>query len=358
MASERYVLLGLAHARAKWFDEVSRWATSATIPAEFVKCVSAEEVRSRLVSGRPYSVLIVDATLPGFDRDLVAAASTVQTPVFAVHDGRGPRWSPTDLGVAAVLDAGFDREQLLDALHQHARLIGRGDALPALLDGDDTPRWLGALVTVCGPGGTGASTVAIAAAQVLARDARYGRRVCLADLAIRADQAMLHDTVELGPGVQELVEAHRLARPSPDEVRATTFEVPQRGYRLLVGLRHPHHWSGLRPRAVEAAVEGLRRSFQAVVADVTGDVEGEAQGGSIDVEERNALARTAVLNADCVLAVGSPGVKGVHSLALLLRLLTTAGVAPSRILPVVNRAPRSPRGRAEISRTLAALAGA
>ena len=54
----------------------------------------------------------------------------------------------------------------------------------------------------------------------------------------------------------------------------------------------------------------------AVVADVTGDVEGEAEGGSADVEERNHLARSAVLNSSVVVAVGAPGMKGVHSLAV------------------------------------------
>ncbi len=357
MAGDRYVLLGLAHARSSWFDEVSHWATAATIPAEFVKCVSAEEVRSRLSSGRPYSALLVDAVLPSFDRDLVAAAATVYTPVFVVHDGRGPTWSPADLGVAAVLHPTFDRQQLLDALERHARPIGRGDQLPPMLDGDGLPRWTGRLVAVCGPGGTGASTVAIGGAQALVGDARYSRRVCLADLALRADQAMLHDTVEVGPGIQEVVEAHRLARPTGDQIRGSTFFVPSRGYRLLVGLRHPDQWSVLRPRAVEAAVEGLRRAFQVVVADITGDVEGEAQGGSMDVEERNALARTAVGGADCVLVVGTPGVKGVHSLARLLRSLCGIGVTPSRILPVINRAPRSPHARAETTRALAALVG-
>ena len=177
-------------------------------------------------------------------------------------------------------------------LTSHCQMIGRGDQLPPALDESAAPLWLGQLFSVCGPGGTGASTLAIALAQGLAADARNGRRVLLADLARRADQAMLHDAQDLGPGVQELVEAHRLGRPEPDEVWRTTFDVPRRGYRLLLGLRRPEAWSALRPRAIDASIVGLRRSFQVVVADVTGDVEGEAEGGSVDVEERNHLARS------------------------------------------------------------------
>ena len=106
----------------------------------------------------------------------------------------------------------------------------------------------------------------------------------------------------------------------------TTFDVPRRGYRLLLGLRQPEAWSALRPRAIDASIVGLRRAFQVVVADVTGDVEGEAEGGSIDVEERNYLARSAVLHSSVVVVVGAPGMKGVYSLARLIRSLTRIGV--------------------------------
>lgn len=355
MPSDRYVLLGLAQSRSTWFRDVAQWATSASIAAEFVKCLSAAEVRSRLASGRAHSALLIDGSLPAFDRDLVAAAGAAATAVITVHDGRGPRWSAADLGVAAVLPPDFDRDALLEVLERHARRIGRGDHLPPALQDHTDPVWMGQLIAVCGPGGTGASTIAIGVAQALAADPRYGRQVLLADLARRGEQAMIHDSGELGPGVQELVEAHRIGRPTPDDLRQTTLEVPRRGYRLLVGMRQPESWSMLRPHAVDACIEGLRRAFQAVVADITGDVEGEAQGGSLDVEERNHLARTTVLHADLVLAVGTAGVKGVHSLAWLLRALVSAGVDPVRIIAVINRAPRAPRARAELARALAAL---
>jgi hypothetical protein len=60
MAGERYVLLGLAPARAAWFRAVGSWANSGAPPAEFVKCLSAEEVGARLTSGRPFSALVAD----------------------------------------------------------------------------------------------------------------------------------------------------------------------------------------------------------------------------------------------------------------------------------------------------------
>jgi len=355
VTTERFVLLGLAPARAPWFQALAQWSTSATIAAEFVKCVSAEEVRVRLTSGRRHSALLVDSASPGLDRDLVDAAGEALTPVIVVHSGRAPSFSGLDLGTAADLPGDFDRDELLDVLSSHCRMIGRGDQLPAALDARAVPAWQAQMFAVCGPGGTGASTVAMALAQGLAADARFGRRVLLADLARRADLAMLHDAVDLGPGVQELVEAHRLARPDPDEIRRATFDVPRRGYHLLLGLRQPEAWSSLRPRAVEASIEGMRRSFQAIVADITGDFEGESEGGSIDVEERNHLARATAQRATLVVAVGAPGLKGVHSLAGLIRSLVQIGVPEERIIPSINRSPRNPRSRAESGRALAGL---
>ena len=57
MASDRFVVLGVAQVRSPWFREVARWATSAMLPIEFVKAMSVEEVRVRLRSGRGYSAL-------------------------------------------------------------------------------------------------------------------------------------------------------------------------------------------------------------------------------------------------------------------------------------------------------------
>lgn len=349
--SKRYVLLGLARARSAWFREVSQWATAAALPVEFVKCVSAEELRARLRSGRAFSAALVDGALPVLDRDLVDDARTNGVAVVVVDDGRQPRDWPA-LGAAAVLPPGFDQRALLDVLGSCARAVDRADHVPGEPEPAPPPRWRGSLVMVCGPGGTGASTVAVALAQGLADDIRFGRSVLLADLALHAEQAVLHDARDVVPGVQELVEAHRVGRPTAEELRATTFAVPERGYRLLLGLRRARLWPALRPRAVEAAIDSLRIGFRVVVCDTDADVEGEDGGGSADVEERNVLARTAAQSADVVFVVGLPGVKGVHALGRVLHELREFGVDSGRLVPVVNRAPRSRRARAEVVRAL------
>lgn len=358
MAGERYVALGLGHVRSDWFSELSRWATSAAVPVEFVKTVSVEEVRARLDSGRAFSALLVDARVPGLDRDLVDRSREAGCSVIVVDDGRVVRDWPA-LGVSAVLRDGFGRDDLLDVLEAHAVMIGRGDDLPGPAAPADNvvSAWRGRLVAVTGPGGTGASTVAMALAQALGDDPRFAEMVVLADLALDADLAMLHDAREVVPGVQELVEAHRSAVLTPEEVRALTFAVTERRYHLLLGLRRHRDWTALRPRAFEAAVDGLRRAFRMVVCDVDPDVEGEDQCGSVDVEERNLMARTITARADVVLVVGAPGLKGLHSMVRIIGSLQGHGVEPARIVPVVDRAPRQPRARAEISKALAELVG-
>ncbi|MEY2465041.1 MAG: hypothetical protein QOH64_3179, partial [Acidimicrobiaceae bacterium] len=263
-------------------------------------------------------------------------------------------WSA--LGASALLLADFTRAQLLDALTSCATVIGRGDSVGV---GEPAPAagsgWRGRLITVTGPGGTGASTAAMALAQGLGADVRHGGSVLLADLALDADQAMLHDAGDVVPALQELVDAHRSGVPTTQEIRSLTFAVPDRHYHLLLGLRRHRDWITIRRRAFEITLDSLRRSFKVVVADVSPDLEGEAECGSIDVEERNLLARTSISQSDVVMLLGLPGPKGIHRLVRLIATTVGFGVDASRILPVVNRAPRNPRPRAELTAALAHL---
>jgi hypothetical protein len=197
----------------------------------------------------------------------------------------------------------------------------------------------------------------MALAAGLAADPRDRGAVVLVDAALHAHQGLLHDAGDVVPGLSELVEAHRTADLDADQVRALCFEVDGRGYDLMLGLRRQRDWVALRPRTLAAALDGLRRAYRMVVADVDADVEGETQCGSADVEDRNVLARSTLVAADLVVAVGLPGIAGVHSLLRVLHDLHELGVESARILPAINRAPRSQRARAEVARVLATLAG-
>lgn len=356
MPSSRFVVLGLAQARSAWFDEVARWATSAALPIEFVKAMSAEEVRVRIRSGRGHSALLVDASLAGLDRDLVEGAQAAGCAVIVVLDGRTPD-RRHQLGASADLAADFQRDDLLSVLGQVATPIERlGEPVTTAPEAPPELGYRGRLVAVTGPGGTGSSSVAMGLAQGLAADARLAEVTCLADLALHADQALLHRADDIVPGLLELVDAHRSGVPSAEAVRSLTWRVPDRGYRVLLGLRRHRDWTAVRPRAFAAALDGLRRSFRLVVADVDLDVEGEASTGSVDVEERNTIARTTLGAADLVVVVGRPGLTGLHGLLRATAALQEHGVPLGSVLPVCNRAPRSPRARAEISAAFGALA--
>jgi MinD-like ATPase involved in chromosome partitioning or flagellar assembly len=355
VSTERYVALGLARTRTAWFTEVARWSTSAALPLEFVKCLSVEEARARLTAGRRFSALIADGRLAGVDRDLLDLAAAHGCAVLVVDDPRVARdWA--GLGAATTLPEDFTRDDLRTALDQHAspvsdpRASTRADG-PVVRGG-----WRGSVVAVTGIGGVGTSTIAMAAAQGLARDPRNRDAVVLADLALDADLAVLHDTGEVVPGLPELVDAHRGGEPSLAEVERLTFAMPDRGYRLLLGLRRHRDWAAIRPSALRAALETLARSARLVVADVDPDVEGERACGSIDVEERNVIARTALGTADVVVVVTRPDAVGTYRLVRTIEALVDEGLSAARILPLVNRAPRSLRARAELTQAFARLA--
>lgn len=358
MSVDRFVVVGLAHVRSAWFTEVARWSTSGSAPIEFVKCISSEELRARVQSGRPFSAALLDGRLPAVDRDLIASLADLGIPSLVVRaDGSATDWMA--LGAAATLPSELPRHELVDALVEHARQIAPVERDLVDLDHQVMPSaWLGRVLAITGRSGAGVSTIAAATAQCLADDPRNGNDVVLADLSRHAHQALLHDARDVVPGIQELVEAHRSGRPTTDQVRRLTYSVPNRGYRLVLGLRRSSDWVTVRSRAFNAAFDGLRAAARVVVADVDPDIEGEATTGSLDIEDRNLMARTTTDLADVVVVVAQPTTTGIHGLVVQIDELRSHGVPGDRILVVVNRAPRSARSRAELTRVVADLTGA
>lgn len=356
MAGERFVVLGLARVRSVWFSEISRLAASGSVALDFVKCVSPAEVRAHLTSGRSFSAVLADAAVPGVDRELIAAARATGAAVLIVDDERVKRdWSA--LGASAVLPSFLDSSVLGDALATWASPIAVVEGLnpDTPVDPVGSTVWMGDLTTVISAHGAGGSVVAMGLAQALASRPVNTGAVALADLDLDADLAMYHDARDLLPGLQELCEAHRAGRPNRQSVQSMLFEVPERGYDLLLGLRRHRDWTAVQPTALGASISGLRRAYRQVVADVGPDLEGEGETGSMDVEERNAASRMAVSQARTVVAVGLPTTKGIHELAHLLIGLARHGVPADRVIPVINCAPRRPRLRAEVSRALVEL---
>jgi MinD-like ATPase involved in chromosome partitioning or flagellar assembly len=276
------------------------------IPAEMVHCPTTEAAAIALAAGRRYSAVVTDRV----DTHLAAAARRAAVPVLTASAAAPADLAATLLAVAAPVP-------VVDRL---------ASLLPA--PGSVMPRG-GRLVTVCGPGGTGASVVAAALA------AAEPGAVLLADLALRADQAFLHGLDSPERGLFDLVDGARFGVVTARDVHL--HSVATAWGRLLPGLRRPEHWTAISPAAFDAVLVALLESFDLVLADVTGDLEGERDSGSLDVEERNHMARAATGAADALVVVGAPDANGARRLALLVDDLLDHGIDPARIVPVVNR---------------------
>lgn len=355
MSDDRWVVLGLAQPRAEWFSKLSRWSTAASIPVDFIKCVSRDEVLARLNSGRSYSALLVGGNVAGLDRDLIDSVRVAGAVVIVVAATTDRDWC--ELGAIAVLPEDLERSELLDALNDHASPIRQIAAAAAIAETNTRQEatWRGQLIAVTGPGGAGSSVIAMATAQSFASEPSNHSMVLLADLALHAEQGMLHDAREVIPGLQEFVDAHRLGRVPIAQMRSFVFEAVDRGYHLLLGLRHHRDWTAIRPRSFETSLDGMLRSYRLVVADIDHDFEGEQETGSRDVEERNHMARTVADSADLVVVVGVATTKGIHSLTRTIRELVASKVESERIVAVLNRTTRNPRRQADAADALATL---
>lgn len=355
--SGRYCVVAVARSAQGWFAEVARWATNARVPIDLIKCMSADEVDAVLGSGRQLSALLVDAGLVTIDRDIVGRALDAGTPTLVIDDGRSYRdWE--SLGAAEVLPHRLDPDRLVEALSRHCVPLGGSERRIARTSFDTSPDRRASVISVTGGGGVGSSTISIAVAQALGDSGGPGggtNQVVLVDGMPRGDQAMYHDVGDVIPGLPELVDALGIDELDPTELDSFLFDVAPRPYRLLLGTRRPREWVTLRPRGVEATFDLLERHHDVVVIDHDRDVDGEAETGSVDVEELNGVARATIGRAQLLLAVGTPGLKGMHDLARLLHELIDAGAPAERLQPVLNRAPRNPPTRANLARTLARL---
>ena len=354
--NERFVVLGIAPPRREWFRRVGRWANEAALPVEFVKCISVDEVQSRLESGRPFSALLIDASTNGLDRDLLELASSLGCSPLIVDHGLVDRdWE--QLGARAVLPERFEVTDLSSVLDEHAASIARASGSdagpePAL---DNASARHNRTIAVTGAGGMGTSTIAMAVAQGLVRENPERSPLLLTDMALRSGQAMLHDTRDVVPGLLEFIDGHRLGVPNIEETRTSIHTFPERGYDLLLGLRSERDWVSISGRALSAAWSTMTDNYRTVVCDITGDFDGADETGSDGIEDRNRLSRMTARQADLVAVVGVPGAWGVHHIVRTILSLSSIGVPCAKMLPTVNHAPRQPRARAGIATAIAEL---
>lgn len=347
-ANERFVVLGVAPVRREWFRRVGRWANEATIPVEFIKCISTTEVISRLESGRPFSALLADASSSGLDRDILDLANAVGcSPIIIDHGLVDRDWN--ELGARAVIPERFEASDLRALLEEVAQPIGRAvSTTNETKTPEPSDAAQGRVVAVTGAGGLGTSTMAMALAQGLASLPAH-QPLLLADMALRSNQAMFHDARDVVPGLTELIESHRLGVPNASDATSTIHSFPERGYDLLLGLRHERDWVSIAPRALSATWTTLMNRYATTICDITGDFDGAHETGSSDIEDRNRLARMAASHADVVAVVGAPGAWGVHHLVRTMLALSELGISAGRLVPIINHAPRNARSRSDLT---------
>lgn len=342
----RHVVIGVARARLPWFVAVASWANAALVPIDFRKCLGVAEAHDRLDDGP--AVVLLDAGLAAADeaavRDLVRRGATVVAVApDDASDDEARRWIAA--GAATVLRASFSRDDLAAVLAAHPVSIPRSGPPPlASTQVDDdattdvpTAEWRGAVVAVTGVRGVGVSTVAMALAQGAAARTVDPGGVVVADLARDASHAMYHDVRDVVPGLQEMCEAS--ARHGVVRTGEWLFDIASRRYSVLVGVRRREHLDAL-GTATADAVDALAAAHRLVVVDV----------------DANDLDRAG--DVDLAVVVGDATLRGLHGLVREERRLIDGGFDAGRVLRVVNRAPRSPRARAELAATIRNLGGA
>ena len=332
------------------------------------RCVDAVDLLAAAAVA-PDCPVVVSAGLPRFTPDAVARLGD-RVLVGVASDALGaerlrrmgvdqviavaPAPQSTMRQVADVCAAGLSRSRVnpardadlsratssgRDADLSRATSSGRDadpDSGPHIRPGAPVPalesRRNGRLVAVWGPlGAPGRTTVALGVSE---RWAEEGRRVCLID----ADTYGPSVTLALGlvEDASGLIVACRHAEAGPlasTTLESLTMRIPVSGsgeWRVLGGIPEAGRWRDLRRASVDRVWQAAREAFDVTVIDIGFCLESDEDRGTWS-QERNAVALSALAEADHVLVVGDASVLGAARLAgssaRLRQVAPTAGVS-------------------------------
>ena len=352
---ERYVALGLAHVRSAWFRDVARWATSAAIPRR------VREVRVGRGAAGPAGVgpgVLRGArrrSLPGVDRDLVDLAQRKRLrgadrrrPSHRSRLGRARRVGRPARRVRAHRAArDARRPRFDDRARRRRRRRRRTTKLGQRLAGPARRRHRrGRHRRVARRHGARAGP---GRRRALRRPRPAGRP------RARTPTRRCSTTPATScPACRSWSRRTAAAGRRPTRCGAITFDVVERRYHLLLGLRRHRDWTALRPRAFEAALDACAAATAS-----------SSPTSTPTSRARTSAGRSTSRSATSWPARSSPGpTRGGRRAAAhegparaRARSSTTSSSRrrPHRIVAVVNRAPRSPRARAELTHTLAEL---
>lgn len=323
--------------------------SAAAATAELVRRAGGDD-RERGARGAPMAgepeITLADVELLVVE----PVRDTLTAPVIAACDR---------LGIRMVVVAARPADRALAASFG-LRTVAPGDDARAALaapPASSAPPARGRVVVVWGPAGApGRTTIAVALAAELARDAG---RVALVDADSHAPAVALALGVpDEGPGFAAA--CRQAARATLTVGELDRIAVHVHGMSVLAGINRPGRWPELAADRVGAALEVSRDWAGETVVDVSSSLERDEEIVSdLDGPRRNAATIAALRSADLVVAVAAADPIGiarfVRSHAELRALIPTT---PVRVL--VNRARRGPLGidaHGQVRRTLARYAG-
>lgn len=176
-------------------------------------------------------------------------------------------------------------------------------------------RRTGAVIAVWGPmGAPGRTTVALGVAEALARD---GARVCLVDADTYAPSvAMALGLLEETSGLTVACRAAEAGTLSPSGLASLTMALagpPGDRWRVLGGIARADRWADVRSTGLDRLWPVARTAFDVVVVDTGFCLEADDAPGAWG-RQRNAAARSALAEADHVLAVADDSALGAARL--------------------------------------------
>ncbi|MGF3055795.1 AAA family ATPase [Microbacterium sp. YY-01] len=317
---------------------------------EIVAQVAPDAVLPPVRLPRGADALVLTAERGVLTTDLIDACDRAGTRLVLIGGGDAELRRARRRGLVPPLPADATAWDVLDALDTGGPAIAKTERAPQ-----------GRVVAVWGAeGAAGSSTVAIElAAQLCERD----RRVVMIDADTHAPAiALLLGLIDDGPGIAAACRRAELGSLDDDELTrlAEVFETNRGSFDVLVGLNRPSRWPEISADRLKKTLDICRGWADDIVVDIASPLEADEELMSdIEVPRRNAAARSALEQADHIVAVASADPLGI---ARFLRghaeLRALATHTPTTVL--VNRLRSSALGldaRGQIRRSLERFAG-